>query len=213
MRVAGIHLGVGSSSGGGGAGAVVLDLLLASNFTDTSSYNTAISTVTGAPTFVGSSLYVSGSDKIRTGSADNEPQSHLSLYNKLYTINFDIKLASAAYPAVVFFHSATDSGNTCSISIDSATRAISVANSSSTAVFSAYTLGFDPKADFFNVKLKRTSLTTYELLINDVVVRTVTTALGVMDNNTDNTQYHGFRIGQGAPRPFYIKNFKVTTGG
>lgn len=44
MRVAGIHLGVGQ-----GTNAVVLDLLLASNFTDTSSYNTAISTVTGAP--------------------------------------------------------------------------------------------------------------------------------------------------------------------
>ena len=194
------------------AGDIVLFCSFASDFTDSSSYNTPISTVTGTPSFINSSLYVSGSDKIRTGSVDNQPQTNLSLYNKLYTIEFDIKMQSAAYPAIVLYRGSSDSAYTNSISINSVANTINISNINNIGIFATYNLGFDSKAAFFNVKFKRTSLTDYELLINDVVVRSVSGySQGVMDNNTDNTQYHGFRIGQGSPRPFYIKNFKVTT--
>lgn len=209
MRVAGIPLGVGQ-----GTNTTVLDLLLASNFTDSSSYNTQISTVTGTPSFVDSSLYLPLGARIRTGSVDNQPQTNLSLYNKLYTIEFDIKMQSAAFPTVVLYRGSSDSATTQSIAIDSVANTITISNSGNSGIFATYSLGFDSKSVFFNVKFKRTSLTDYELLINDVVVRSTSGyASGVMDNNTDSTTYHGFRIGQAATRPFYIKNFKVTTGG
>ena len=190
---------------------ILLSCLFASDFTDSSSYNTPISTVAGTPSFVDSSLYLPSGARIRTGSVDNQPQTNLSLYNKLYTIEFDIKMQSAAYPAVVLYRGSSDSAITQSIAIDSVANTIAISNSSNSGIFATYSLGFDSKAAFFNVKFKRTSLTDYELLINDVVVRTGSTGSGVMDNNTDSTTYHGFRIGQAATRPFYIKNFKVTT--
>jgi len=190
----------------------VLSCSFASDFTDSSSYNTPISTVTGTPSFVGGSLYLPSGARIRTGSVDNQPQPHLSLYNKLYTIEFDIKMQSAAYPAIVLFRGSSDSSNTQSISIDSVANTISISDINNTGIFPIYSMGFDSKAAFFNVKFKRTSLTDYELLINGVVVRSASGySQGVMDGNTDNTTYHGFRIGQPATRPFYIKNFKVTT--
>jgi len=189
----------------------VLSCSFASDFTDSSSYNTPISTVTGTPSFVGSSLYLPSGARIRTGSVDNQPQPHLSLYNKLYTIEFDIKMESAAYPSVVLYRGSSDSAATQSIIIDSVANTITISNINSTGIFT-YSLGFDSKAAFFNVKFKRTSLTDYELLINGVVVRSASGySQGVMDNNTDSTTYHGFRIGQPGTRPFYIKNFKVTT--
>jgi len=188
----------------------VLSCSFASDFTDSSSYNTPISTVTGTPSFVGGSLYLPSGARIRTGSVDNQPQPHLSLYNKLYTIEFDIKMQSAAYPAIVLYRGSSDSPVTQSISIDSVANTITISNISNIGIFT-YSLGFDSKAAFFNVKFRRVALTSYELLINDVVVRTGSTSQGVMDDNTNNTTYHGFRIGQPAPRPFYIKNFKVTT--
>ena len=191
---------------------IVLSCLFASDFTDSSSYNTQISTVAGTPSFVGSSLYLPSGARIRTGSVDNQPQPHLSLYNKLYTIEFDIKMQSAAYPTVVLYRGSSDSSTVGSINIDSAANTITISNSGNNGIFATYPLGFDSKAAFFNVKFKRTSLTDYELLINDVVVRSVSGySQGVMDNNTDSTTYHGFRIGQNATRPFNIKNFKVTT--
>jgi len=194
------------------AGDIVLSCLFASDFTDSSSYNTPISTVAGTPSFVDSSLYLPLGARIRTGSVDNQPQANLSLYNKLYTIEFDIKMQSAAYPTIVLYRGSSDSSNTQSILIDSVANTIGVGNINNTGIFPTYSLGFDSKAAFFNVKFKRTSLTDYELLINDVVVRSVSAyGSGVMDNNTDSTTYHGFRIGQPATRPFYIKNFKVTT--
>jgi len=189
----------------------VLSCSFASDFTDSSSYNTPISTVTGTPSFVGGSLYLPSGARIRTGSVDNQPQPHLSLYNKLYTIEFDIKMLSAAYPAIVLFRGSSDSSNTQSISIDSVANTISISDINNTGIFPIYSMGFDSKAAFFNVKFRRVALTSYELLINDVVVRTGSTGSGVMDDNTDNTTYHGFRIGHPATRPFYIKNFKVTT--
>ena len=191
---------------------IVLFCLFASGFTDSSSYNTPISTVAGTPSFVDNSLYLPLGARIRTGSVDNQPQANLSLYNKLYTIEFDIKMQSAAFPTVVLYRGCSDSATTQSITIDSVANTITISNSSNSSIFAAYSLDFDSKAVFFNVKFKRTSLTDYELLINDVVVRSVSSyASGVMDNNTDSTTYHGFRIGQPATRPFYIKNFKVTT--
>jgi len=193
------------------AGDIVLSCDFASDFTDSSSYNTPISTVTGTPSFVGSSLYLPLGARIRTGSVDNQPQANLSLYNKLYTIEFDIKMQSAAYPSVVLYRGSSDSAVTNSISINSVANTITISNISNIGIFTD-SLGFDSKAAFFNVKFKRTSLTDYELLINDVVVRSVSSySQGVMDNNTDSTTYHGFRIGQPGTRPFYIKNFKVTT--
>lgn len=192
--------------------ALVLSCSFATDFTDSSSYNTPISTVAGTPSFVDSSLYLPSGARIRTGSVDNQPQPHLSLYNKLYTIEFDIKMQSAAYPTIVLDRGSSDSANTQSIIIDSAANTIVVSNISYTGIFAAYSLGFDSKAAFFNVKFKRTSLTDYELLINGVVVRSTSGyTSGVMDDNTNSTTYHGFRIGQAATRPFYIKNFKVTT--
>lgn len=191
---------------------IVLDMLLATDFTDSSLYNTPISTVTGTPSFVSGALYLPAGARIRTGAANNEPQSNLSLYNKLYTIEFDIKMQSAAFPTVVLYRGSSDSSTVQSIVIDSVANTIVVSNISNSGIFATYSLGFDSKAAFFNVKFKRTSLTDYELLINDVVVRSVSSyAQGVMDNNTDSTTYQGFRIGQAATRPFYIKNFKVTT--
>ena len=191
---------------------IVLSCLFASDFTDSSSYNTPISTVAGTPSFVDNSLYLPLGARIRTGSVDNQPQAHLSLYNKLYTIEFDIKMESAAYPTIVLYRGSSDSAVTQSISIDSVANTITISNSGNSGIFATYSLGFDSKALFFNVKFKRTSLTDYELLINDVVVRSVSGySQGVMDDNTDSTTYHGFRIGQPATRPFYIKNFKVTT--
>jgi len=191
---------------------ILLSCDFASDFTDSSSYNTPISTVTGTPSFVDSSLYLPLGARIRTGSVDNQPQPHLSLYNKLYTIEFDIKMESAAYPTIVFYRGSSDSAITHTITIDSVANTIIAADQTNTGIFPTYALGFDSKAAFFNVKFKRTSLTDYELLINDVVVRSVSGyGSGVMDNNTDSTTYHGFRIGQAATRPFYIKNFKVTT--
>jgi len=189
----------------------VLSCSFASDFTDSSSYNTPISTVTGTPSFVGGSLYLPSGARIRTGSVDNQPQPHLSLYNKLYTIEFDIKMLSAAYPTVVLYRGSSDSSNTQSIIIDSVANTISISDINNTGIFPIYSMGFDSKAAFFNVKFRRVALTSYELLINDVVVRTGSTGSGVMDDNTDNTTYHGFRIGHPATRPFYIKNFKVTT--
>ena len=194
------------------AGDIVLSCLFASDFTDSSSYNTPISTVTGTPSFVDGSLYLPSGARVRTGSVDNQPQTNLSLYNKLYTIEFDIKMQSAAYPTIVLYRGSSDSATTQSIVIDSVANTIAISNSGNSGIFATYSLGFDSKAAFFNVKFKRTSLTDYELLINDVVVRSVSSySQGVMDNNTDSTTYHGFRIGQAATRPFYIKNFKVTT--
>lgn len=191
---------------------LVLSCLFASDFTDSSSYNTPISTVAGTPSFVGSSLYLPLGARIRTGAVDNQPQANLSLYNKLYTIEFDIKMQSAAYPTVVLYRGSSDSSTTQSIVIDSVANTITILNSGNSGIFATYSLGFDSKAAFFNVKFKRTSLTDYELLINDVVVRSTSGyASGVMDDNTNSTTYHGFRIGQAATRPFYIKNFKVTT--
>ena len=191
---------------------ILLSCLFASDFTDSSSYNTPISTITGTPSFVDSSLYLPLGARIRTGSVDNQPQTNLSLYNKLYTIEFDIKMQSAAYPTIVLYRGSSDSATTQSIVIDSVANTIAISNSGNSGIFATYSLGFDSKAAFFNVKFKRTSLTDYELLINDVVVRSVSSySQGVMDNNTDSTTYHGFRIGQAATRPFYIKNFKVTT--
>ena len=191
---------------------IVLSCLFASDFTDSSSYNTPISTVTGTPSFVDSSLYLPLGARIRTGSVDNQPQTNLSLYNKLYTIEFDIKMQSAAYPTIVLYRGSSDSANIQSILIDSVANTITISNTNNNGIFATYSLGFDSKAAFFNVKFKRTSLTDYELLINAVVVRSVSSySQGVMDNNTDSTTYHGFRIGQNATRPFYIKNFKVTT--
>lgn len=189
---------------------ILLSCSFVSDFTDSSSYNTPISIITGTPSFVGGSLYLPLGARIRTGSVDNQPQPHLSLYNKLYTIEFDIKMQSAAYPTVVLYRGSSDSAYTQSIAIDSVANTITIANISNTGIFT-YSLGFDSKAAFFNVKFRRVALTSYELLINDVVVRTGSTGSGVMDNNTDSTTYHGFRIGQPATRPFYIKNFKVTT--
>jgi len=194
------------------AGDIVLSCDFASDFTDSSSYNTQISTVVGTPSFVGSSLYLPSGARIRTGSVDNQPQPHLSLYNKLYTIEFDIKMESAANSTIVLYRGSSDSAYTQSIVIDSVTNVITISDINNNSIFATYSLGFDSKAAFFNVKFKRTSLTDYELLINDVVVRSASGhASGVMDNNTDSTTYHGFRIGQPATRPFYIKNFKVTT--
>jgi len=190
----------------------VLSCSFASDFTDSSSYNTPISTVTGTPSFVGGSLYLPSGARIRTGSVDNQPQPHLSLYNKLYTIEFDIKMLSAAYPTVVLYRGSSDSAYTQSIIIDSVANTITISNLGNSGIFGTYSLGFDSKAAFFNVKFKRTSLTDYELLINGVVVRSASGySTGVMDDNTDSTTYHGFRIGHPATRPFYIKNFKVTT--
>jgi len=191
------------------AGDIVLSCSFASDFTDSSSYNTPISTVVGTPSFVDSSLYLPLGARIRTGSVDNQPQPHLSLYNKLYTIEFDIKMESAAYPTIVLYRGSSDSATTYNIVIDSVANTILATDKNHTGIFATYSLGFDSKAAFFNVKFKRTSLTDYELLINDVVVRTGSTGSGVMDDNTDSTTYHGFRIGQAATRPFYIKNFLV----
>ena len=190
---------------------ILLSCLFASDFTDSSSYNTPISTVAGTPSFVDSSLYLPSGARIRTGSVDNQPQTNLSLYNKLYTIEFDIKMQSAAYTTVVLYRGSSDSSTVSNISIDSVANTIIVTDINHTGIFPTYNLGFDSKAAFFNVKFRRTALASYELLINDVVVRTGSTGSGVMDDNTDSTTYHGFRIGQNATRPFYIKNFKVTT--
>lgn len=194
------------------ASQVVLNLPMSANLDDLSVFSTQVSVVTGTPSFIDSSLYLPLGARIRTGSANNEPQTNLSLYNKLYTIEFDIKMQSAAFPTVVLYRGSSDSSTVQSIVIDSVANTIVVSNISNGGIFATYSLGFDSKAAFFNVKFKRTSLTDYELLINDVVVRSVSGYnQGVMDNNTDSTTYHGFRIGQAATRPFYIKNFKVTT--
>lgn len=194
------------------AGDIVLSCSFASDFTDSSSYNTPISTVTGTPSFVDGSLYLPLGARIRTGSVDNQPQANLSLYNKLYTIEFDIKMQSAAYTTIVLYRGSSDSSTTGNIIIDATYNTIVASDKNNTGIFPIYNLGFDSKAAFFNVKFRRVALTSYELLINDVVVRSVSGyGSGVMDNNTDSTTYHGFRIGQAATRPFYIKNFKVTT--
>lgn len=194
------------------ASQVVLNLPMSANLDDLSVFSTQVSVVTGTPSFVDSSLYLPLGARIRTGAANNEPQTNLSLYNKLYTIEFDIKMQSAAFPTVVLYRGSSDSSTVQSIVIDSVANTIVVSNISNGGIFATYSLGFNSKTAFFNVKFKRTSLTDYELLINDVVVRSVSSYIqGVMDNNTDSTTYHGFRIGQAATRPFYIKNFKVTT--
>ena len=195
-----------------GGSVSVLSMVLSSDFTDSSVYNTQTSTISGTPTFSGGSLFIDDIDKIRTGTSNNQPQSHLNLYNKLYEISFDVKMVSAGYPTVVLQHSSKDmTGYGCQFSIDSTANTVVVTNVANAGVFTTHSLGFDSKAAFFNVKLKRTGLESYELLINNVVVKSVSAyGSGVMDDNSSNTDFHGFRIGQGSPRPFYLKNLLVT---
>lgn len=189
---------------------ILLDLPFTADILDISGNSSPMSVVTGTPSFTTGAMQLTDGARIRTGAADNTPIAALNLYNKLYTIEFDIKMQSAGYPTVVLYRGSADSATASSIIIDSVSNTITVSNVSNTAIFSSYSLGFDSKAAFFNVKLKRTSLTSYELLINNVVVRSVSSyGSGVMDDNSNNNVYHGFRIGQAATRPFFIKNFKV----
>lgn len=188
----------------------LINLPLTSNINDTSGNSIPMSVVTGSPDFATGAMQLPSGARIRTGAADNTPIAALNLYNKLYTIEFDIKMQSAGFPTVVLYRGSADSATAGSITIDSVSNTITVSNVSNTGIFGLYSLGFDSKAAFFNVKLKRTSLTSYELLINNVVVRSVSSyGAGVMDNNSSSNVYHGFRIGQAATRPFFIKNFKV----
>lgn len=190
---------------------VLLDLPFTADILDTSENLTPLSVVTGTPSFTTGAMQLTGGARVRTGATDNTPISSLNLYNKLYTIEFDIKMQLAGYPTVVLYRGSADSTNVQTIIIDSVANTISVSNHNNLGIFSTYNLGFDSKAVFFNVKLVRTSLNSYALFINNTLVRSVSSySLGVLDDNSNNSVYHGFRFGQAAVRPFFIKNFKVS---
>lgn len=208
MRVAGIPLGVLQKQQ---VGQVILNLPFTSNINDISSFNTPMSIAVGTADFSTGAMGLQNGARVRTGSNVNNPQPHLSLYNKLYEIEFDVKMQVASYPATIFGRTTQDSTNVGTINIDGVANTIIATDRNHTGIFPTYNLGFDSKAAFFNVKFRRTALASYELLINDVVVRTGSTGSGVMDDNTNNSLYHGFIFGSAATRPFFIKNFKVTT--
>lgn len=196
---------------------ILLDLPFTTDMLDKSSYNTPLriaGSSGGTPAIIDGALFMpasGGTSAFATGTVDGEAQAHLDLKNKKYTIEFEFKNGTALTQAGVFKMSknigSSGGGGVGSPSYDR----ISVNNSSNTGIMS-YVFGYDAFTQFVKVKIKRIAATLYELYVDDVLVTTTTNTSNVMFSTIDD-RAQGVVFQTTFGRPFYIKNFKITSNG
>ena len=203
MRVAGIPLGVGQNTID--PILVVLSCSFATDYTDATGRHT-LSTITGTPTFSGGSMLIDSTDKVRTGTANGQENTDFDFSTSPFEISCDVKMVDSAEVSI-WTHSAYDSETYPSIKVNGSTNVVRVM-SYNAIYYLAYTCPFDVKADFFNIKLRKTSESNHELLINDGVVATTAIA-NLMENSAAINPYSGFRVGQANSVAFNIKNLTV----
>lgn len=191
---------------------ILLDLPFSSDTLDKSVYNTTMRVASGSPVISSGSLYVPASSCLMTGSIDGEEQAQLDLTNRLYTIEYDFKNATAGAIVTIFDMAKTLTGASAGgASTSPSSSSLTVYNTSGAGVFTSHSLGYDASTQFTNVKIKRVSSQGYELYVNDVLVKTATTSTGVMFNADGRGKGVRFKASVGAA--FYIKNFKITSNG
>ncbi len=193
----------------------LIDLPFTSNINDVSSYSTPMRVVSGSPSFSTGALYLAGASTIvASGVNNNEPQLHLDLKNKLYTIEYEFKNSASGGSnnhLTMLKDATTDSINGGSIGQDiSGGYRLVVSNAANTALTSPYVLGYDPATKFTFVKFKRTAVNTYELWVDNVLVRTyITTSDVFFHSSTQRALGVFFKGFYGV----YLKNFKITSNG
>jgi hypothetical protein len=211
MRVAGIPLGVLKNT----SDVVLIDLPFTSNINDVSAYSTPMRVVSGSPSFSTGALYLANTGTIvASGASNNEAQLHLDLKNKLYTIEYEFKNSSAGGSnnhLTMLKDATTESINGGSIGQDiSGGYRLSVSNASNIGLTTPYVLGYDPATKFTSVKFKRIAVNTYELWVDNVLVRTYTTTSDVFFHSSTQRALGVFFKGFYG---VYIKNFKITSNG